>query len=141
MNQRPLDLQSNALPNYAITAYKYNNDIGIILMRFDILHPPSRQSWLKFGIQLGVFQCWLSTRLELSCCRSGFHTQSITPLASVARFKAPLVVRPGVEAQKRISRSKPLPRAASSRLHLAPRPSTASSRRLISSVIRATNKR
>ena len=89
-----------------------------IFGRLNILHPPSRQSWLKSGIQLGVFQWWLSTRLKLSCCRSGFHTQSITPLASVARFKAPLVVMPGVEAQKRISRSKPLPRASSSRRDL-----------------------
>ena len=34
LNQRPLDLQSNALPNYAITAYKYNNDIGIISIEY-----------------------------------------------------------------------------------------------------------
>ena len=46
MNQRPLDLQSNALPNYAITAYKYNilclyidnseicSEIGIIAMEY-----------------------------------------------------------------------------------------------------------
>jgi len=79
--------------------------ISSIFGRFNILLLPSRQSWLKSGIPLGVFQWWLWTRLELSCCRSGIHTQSLTPLASVARYKAPLVVRPGVEAQKRISMS------------------------------------
>ena len=79
--------------------------ISSIFGRLNILHLSSRQSWLKSGIPLGVFQWWLSTRLKLSCCRSGIQTQSLTPLASAARYKAALVVRPGVEAQKRISQS------------------------------------
>ena len=44
MNQRPLDLQSNALSNYAITAYKYN-----ILLSFILII-------LKFVTTLGSYQ-------------------------------------------------------------------------------------
>ena len=45
LKQRPLDLQSNALPNYAITAYKYNSDFGIILLEYSA---PGRSEKKRF---------------------------------------------------------------------------------------------
>ena len=125
--------------------------ISSIFGRLNILHLPTRHSWLKSGIPLGVFQWPPSTRLKLGCCRSGFQTQSFTPLASVARFKAPLLVRPGVEAQKHISRWQsimcririrhlaPPPSAATSRRQLAPPPRAASFRTLLEPLPRALN--
>ena len=114
--------------------------ISSIFGRLNILHLPTRHSWLKSGIPLGVFPLWLSTRLKLGCCRSGFQTQSFTPLASVARFKAPLLVRPGVEAQKHFSRWQSVMCRIRIR-HLAPPPSAPSSHHLLAAPPRATSTR